>query len=140
MIYKTFDKHHPGFSSFLSRSKKMLLHGEIYQCSSFFFFFIVRKEKSKDKVAFLIGSSSVWTVVLSTQMFCITVLLASCTQYAISLVILLIQDMRQIFLIKFMNVLEARKQIISPTAAHIRLSCRFLIYFFYIKQPEWSWF
>lgn len=41
-------------------------------------------------------------------------------QYAISFDLLLIQDMRQIFLIKFMNLLEARKQIISPTAAHIK--------------------
>lgn len=53
-------------------------------------------------------------------MFCITVLLASCLQYAISFVLLLIQDMRQIFLIKFTNILAARKQIISPTSAHIK--------------------
>lgn len=75
-------------------------------------------------------------------MFCITVLLASCMQYAISFVLLLVQDMRQIFLIKFMNILAARKQIISPTAAHIKgyLFFFFLIESFYIEQHAWSWF
>lgn len=68
-------------------------------------------------------------------MFCITVLLASCVQYAISFVLLLVQDMRQIFLIKFMNILAARKQIISPTAARIKD----YLFFFLFNQFLLHW-
>lgn len=58
-------------------------------------------------------------------MFCITVFLASCMHYAISFVLLLVQDMRQNFLIKCMNILAARKQL-----SHQQLLISKTIYFF----------
>lgn len=135
MIYKAFDKHHSGFSFFLSRSKKMLLHGEIYQYS-FFFFFCEKREKQRqgclfNRLVISLNCCSLHPDVLYYR--------TPCIMHAICYLLCHSSDTRHEanFPNKIHERIRSKKaNYLTNSCSYQRLSCRFLIYFFYIKQPE----